>query len=89
MLVNIGGEQKKDQEALLEYKLLSRITRHDILNQLTALAGYPNLISEESWDPKIQKYIDVEKRIAETIRKQIQFTKDYQEIGVQSPNGMM
>ena len=57
--------------------LLSRITRHDILNQLTALAGYLELIREESGDPKIQKYIDVEKRITETIRRQIQFTKDY------------
>jgi PAS domain S-box-containing protein len=65
--------------------LLSRITRHDILNQLTALAGYLELIREESGNPKIQKYIDVEKRITETIRRQIQFTKDYQEIGVQSP----
>jgi light-regulated signal transduction histidine kinase (bacteriophytochrome) len=65
--------------------LLSRITRHDILNQLTALAGYLDLIREESGDPKIQKYIDHEKWITETIRRQIQFTKDYQEIGVQSP----
>jgi PAS domain S-box-containing protein len=40
--------------------LLSRITRHDILNQLTALAGYLDLINEESKDPKIQKYIDIE-----------------------------
>jgi PAS domain S-box-containing protein len=65
--------------------LLSRITRHDILNQLSALAGYLDLMSEESRDPKIQKYIAVEKRIADTIRKQIHFTKDYQEIGVHSP----
>jgi signal transduction histidine kinase len=36
-------------------------------------------------NPKIQKYIDIGKRIAETIKKQIQFTKDYHEIGVQSP----
>ena len=65
--------------------LLSHITRHDILNQLTALAGYLDLIHEESENPKIHKYIDIEKRITETIRRQIQFTKDYQEIGVQSP----
>ncbi len=65
--------------------LLSRITRHDILNQLTALAGYLDLIREESENPKIHTYVDAEKRITETIRRQIQFTKDYQEIGVQSP----
>ena len=72
-------------QANKKLNLLSSITRHDILNQLTALVGYLELMGENSKDPKIQKYIDVEKRIAETIRKQIQFTKDYHEIGVESP----
>jgi signal transduction histidine kinase len=65
--------------------LLSSITRHDILNQLTALSGYLELMGEGPQNPQIQKYIDIEKRIAKTIKKQIQFTKDYHEIGVQSP----
>jgi PAS domain S-box-containing protein len=65
--------------------LLSSITRHDILNQLTALLGYLEMMGEETTDPKIRKYIEVEKRIAGTISKQIHFTKDYHEIGVQSP----
>ncbi|HUT38398.1 MAG TPA: PAS domain-containing sensor histidine kinase [Methanoregula sp.] len=72
-------------QANKKLNLLSSITRHDILNQLTALVGYLELMGEESDDPKIQKYIDVEKKIADTIRKQIQFTRDYQDIGVQSP----
>ena len=65
--------------------LLSSITRHDILNQLTALSGYLELMGEGPKNPQIQKYIDIEKRIAQTIKKQIQFTKDYHEIGVHSP----
>jgi len=65
--------------------LLSSITRHDILNQLTALSGYLELMDEGPKSPQIQKYIEIEKRIAQTITKQIQFTKDYHEIGVQSP----
>jgi PAS domain S-box-containing protein len=65
--------------------LLSSITRHDILNQLTALSGYLELMDEVPKSPQIQKYIEIEKRIADTIKKQIQFTKDYHEIGVQSP----
>jgi signal transduction histidine kinase len=65
--------------------LLSSITRHDILNQLTALSGYLELMGEGPLAPQTQKYIDIEKRIAETIKKQIQFTRDYQEIGVHSP----
>jgi PAS domain S-box-containing protein len=65
--------------------LLSSITRHDILNQLTALSGYLELMGEGPLNPQIEKYIEIEKRIAQTIKKQIQFTKDYHEIGVQSP----
>jgi len=72
-------------QANKKLNLLSSITRHDILNQLTALFGYLELMGEDSQDPKVLKFIDLEKSIAETIRKQIQFTKDYHEIGVNSP----
>jgi PAS domain S-box-containing protein len=65
--------------------LLSSITRHDILNQLTALSGYLELMGEGPLTPQTQKYIETGKRIAETIKKQIQFTRDYHEIGVHSP----
>ena len=65
--------------------LLSSITRHDILNQLTALSGYLELMGEGALTPQTKKYIETGKRIAETIKKQIQFTRDYHEIGVHSP----
>jgi len=65
--------------------LLSSITRHDILNQLTALSGYLELMSEGPQNPQTQKYIEIEKNIAQTIKKQIQFTRDYHDIGVHSP----
>jgi PAS domain S-box-containing protein len=65
--------------------LLSSITRHDILNQLTALSGYLELMGEGPLTPQTQKYIETGKRIAETIKKQIQFTRDYHDIGVHSP----
>jgi PAS domain S-box-containing protein len=71
-------------DANKKLNLLSSITRHDILNQLTALSGYLVLMNEDSHDPKMKKYIEHEKRIAETIGRQIQFARDYHEIGVQS-----
>jgi signal transduction histidine kinase len=73
-------------QANKKLNLLSSITRHDILNQLTALFGYLELMGGDSQDPKVLKYIELEKSIAETIRKQIQFTRDYHEIGVNSPH---
>jgi len=65
--------------------LMNSITRHDILNQLTLILGYLELMNEQYLDPQLQKYIRAELRAAQTIQKQIMFTKEYQDIGSQSP----
>ena len=65
--------------------LMNSITRHDILNQLTSILGYLELMQEQYPDPQLQKYIKAEFRAAQTIQKQIMFTKEYQDIGSQSP----
>ncbi len=64
-------------------QLLSGVTRHDILNQVTALAGYTDFLGEVlPDDPEMRNYID---RIAEAtsaIERQITFTRDYERLGV-------
>ena len=65
--------------------LMNRITRHDILNQLTAIVGYLDLMKEKTTDPRIQEYIAIEVRAAKNIEEQIRFTRDYQDIGSQAP----
>jgi len=65
--------------------LLNSITRHDILNQLTAILGYLDMMKMKFPDPTLQEYIDKEIHAAHNIYTQIMFTKDYQDIGVQSP----
>jgi PAS domain S-box-containing protein len=65
--------------------LLNSITRHDILNQLTAILGYLEMTQMKFPDPSLQEYIDKEIHAAHNIQTQIMFTKDYQDIGVQSP----
>jgi len=42
-------------------------------------------MQEQYPDPQLQKYIGAELRAAQTIQKQIMFTKEYQDIGSQSP----
>jgi PAS domain S-box-containing protein len=64
--------------------LMNRITRHDILNQLTAIVGYLDLMREHFPDPKLQEYVGIVIRAAGNIRDQILFTKEYQDIGSQS-----
>jgi PAS domain S-box-containing protein len=73
------------QRANDKLNLMNRITRHDILNQLTAIMGYLDLTKENFPDPKLQEYIGIELRAARTIQDQILFTKEYQDIGSQTP----
>ena len=65
--------------------LLSSITRHDILNQLTILMGYLDLSEEIADNTQLLDFISQEKKSAETITRQILFTRDYQTVGIQSP----
>jgi len=65
--------------------LLNMITRHDILNQLTAILGYLEMMQMKFPDPSLQIYIEKEINAAKNIQTQILFTKEYQDIGVQSP----
>ena len=73
------------QQVNNKLNLMNRITRHDILNQLTAIVGYLHLMKEKVTDPGLQDYIAIELRAAKNIEDQIMFTKDYQDIGAQSP----
>jgi signal transduction histidine kinase len=67
--------------------LLSSITRHDINNQLTVLKGYLTLsIKENSNSATVSDRIDKALRAANTIERQIAFTKEYQDLGVRAPS---
>lgn len=88
-------ERKKDEESLhlanKKLNLLSGITRHDILNQLTILQGYQDLsrehLKDEVYsDSLLKNYLEKETAATETIHQQIKFTEDYQDIGIQSPS---
>ena len=70
------------QQANRKLNLLSSITRHDILNTVTVLAGYLGLAREEPAGPKLKDYLDHLDVSAKTIQRQIEFTREYQEIGV-------
>ena len=65
--------------------LLNSITRHDILNQLTVILGYLEMMQMTYTDSRLQDFITKEIQAAQNIQTQIMFTKDYQDIGVQSP----
>jgi len=79
------ASQQAYEIANRKLNLLSSITRHDIFNQLTVLLGYLELSKEKISDPDVSSYIESSVHAANTIQRQIAFTNDYQDIGVQAP----
>jgi PAS domain S-box-containing protein len=77
--------EKALYEANRKLNLLSSITRHDILNQLTVLQGSLGLIEMENGNPDHRQWILKAIHASEVIRSQISFTRQYQDIGVQEP----
>jgi PAS domain S-box-containing protein len=64
---------------------LSSITRHDILNQITAIVLYLSLAEEMVTDPALLEHLKKIEQTTQMIQKQIQFARDYQDIGVNAP----
>ena len=82
-----GRKQAELALALANRKLnlLSSITRHDILNQLTVLIGQLELMNRKQPDPSFNKYFSKIFGAAERIQAMIQFTKTYESVGVNAP----
>jgi PAS domain S-box-containing protein len=82
-------EQKQGEEAIQlankKLTLLSGITRHDILNKISALLLYQELMMNMISDPVILSYVQKQVDTARLIQDQIAITKDYENIGVKSP----
>ena len=81
----LQASERAFQTANRKLNLLSSITRHDIMNQLTALMGRVDLLAEEDCSERVREGLDKERSSIDTIRRLIEFTRDYQEIGVHAP----
>jgi len=91
-LLSIGtdiNERRKAERALQQanekLNLMNSITRHDILNKLTVVRGYIELMDATVTDAKISGYLSKEKEAVRTIEEQIAFTRIYQDLGVHGP----
>lgn len=82
-------ERKKAEEGLRgankKLNLLSSITRHDILNQLTVLLGFVGLAKEMADDPVLLEYLDISEKSSNNIKRQVEFARDYEDLGVGAP----
>ncbi|MDQ1371863.1 MAG: domain S-box protein [Candidatus Thermoplasmatota archaeon] len=65
--------------------LLARITRHDIMNQLAVLYGYLELAQERVADPDMQALLAKARSASESIKRHLEFARDYQNMGRKRP----
>lgn len=83
------SEGKRVEESLIrvvsKLHLLSGITRHDILNDIMTLSGYVELTRDQIPKSESMEYINRIKKTIKAIEQTISFTRDYQEIGIHSP----
>lgn len=89
MVVHDITDRKQIETALREanrkLNLLTSVTRHDILNQLTVLSGFLELSVPEVTGTRLEEYVDRELDAVGIIQRLIRFTKEYEEIGQSKP----
>ena len=84
-LVELRRMSNAIQAANRKLNLLNSIIRHDILNTVTGLLGLEDMALERISDGEPSQLIREIKDSTRWIQQQITFTKDYQDIGVHSP----
>lgn len=65
--------------------LLTSVTRHDIINQISSLKGYIAIAKKRTTDEKMRAVLKKQEDVADTILKQIIFTRDFRNIGAEPP----
>ncbi len=82
-------ERKRAEEALKmanrKLNLFSTITRHDIINQMTLLRGFARRLERELPAHNLDEYFQKINTSADRISAMIQFTKTYENIGINLP----
>lgn len=89
LLKDVTEERKNQMELKTvnsKLNLLSSITRHDILNQLVVIHGYGELIAaKRQGDEELNRIMEKISASASAIQRGIEFTKEYQSLGVKAP----
>jgi len=62
--------------------LFVEVLRHDLLNKVAAVSGYTELVKANSTDAKNLEFLAKQQMLLVSIREQINFTKDYQNLGI-------
>ncbi len=83
-------EIRKAHEAISQVnnklKILSSVTRHDILNRIMVTSVYSDMLLEDVHDPDFQRKLNAIRQSSEEIRNLIEFTGQYQDLGETAPS---
>jgi PAS domain S-box-containing protein len=76
------------REGVQKLRLLTSLTRHDILNEITAIKLLHQMASETSSISQIHKYISQAQEVGDQIERTIGFTREYENFGL-VPSGWL
>jgi PAS domain S-box-containing protein len=83
------SRRKREERALRianqKLQLMNIVAWHDIQNKITGLRGYVELSKDLVTDEKLKKFMDSEEEVLKVIHRQLQYTKEYQEMGIHPP----
>ena len=88
-LTETTRELRRSENALRkandQLNILNTITRHDAMNQLTVIQGFATILEMADLHPKYADYVKKMNRSAKAIQGQLEFVKNYNEIGLKAP----
>jgi PAS domain S-box-containing protein len=73
------------QQANRQLNILTSITRHDILNNITAIRSYLSLAQKKSDSNEIRSMLDSIDSVTQSIQEEIEFTRIYKDLGTHEP----
>lgn len=93
--IDISKRKKAEEEVIRvnralklageKIRILSSITRHDILNRITVISGYVDLFAPSVKGTDLEKACLAIGQASSDIQNLIEFTREYDELGVKEP----
>ncbi|MFZ1126679.1 MAG: PAS domain S-box protein [Methanoregula sp.] len=82
-------DRRRAEDAVMlankKLNLLNNITRHDILNTITALLGCVDMANATKVPAEREELLGQIKELIRVVQRQIEFTREYQSVGVTAP----
>jgi len=85
MAVDLHRAEQRVAFLKKKLELVGSVTRHDVLNQLTVVMGYNELLMMMIKDPTMKSYLEKTQGAINRIHSQFQFAKEFQNLGIEPP----